>query len=881
MRQKSSTASKGSVTLAVLVLLLLVSLLVVSMVFVTNTETQLAHTDVENTAAYYGAEAGMEKMMSDLNDLYTSQQAPSVPIITALGDSSFQPALPGVTYPQFSYSVQDDNADDVPDSEVRTISSGANEGLIAQIVPITLDVEAQRPSGAEVKMRREVEVALIPVFQFGMFSDTDLSYFPGPNFDFAGRVHTNGNLFLATSNAAGLKFHSKITAVGEVIRRELSNGEPTDPPRDQPVMIPQAPAGCDGAAPACRDLQENEGSKVLGPSSADNMGWPNISTSTYNGMILNGDTGARPLTLPFVADGLRNIDLIRRPPAAEDPLSASGASRLYAHAQIRVILADTLAELPGGAADPQNVRLDNVGPYAAGVPVPGFNPSYFAVATRNAADGANVDANWVQQPDAVAQRWPLLNGFLRVETRRANGAFLPVTQEWLNLGFARGIVPAQPAALRFPSPDAEHGIANSVHPDAILIFQVKSDRNDDGDIGDAGESAVVAAVCPGGTAAEQTACRNAQYSWSPINMYDTREGEIRDTTATTNCAIGGVMNVVELDVRNLTRWLSGAIGVTGTLTENVIENGYLLYFSDRRGMLPNGAGDMTGEYGYEDIINPGTTTDNPNGALDAAEDVNDNAALDVFGRANLGDAFFPAVQGGDFNTDPGASNINPSDRADTRVNCLLTARRNRVSGARHGLKLVNGSLLNGVQGPPRRPDGTGGFSVAAENPVYVQGNYNSSSAGGFANPHAAAAVMADTVTLLSWNWRDAFSFRAPVTPANRAAVTSYYRMAVAAGKNKSFPYPGFDDDDFGTDGGTHNFLRYLEHWGGDTLFYRGSLVSLYHSEYGIGIYKCCTKVYSPPTRNYSFDTEFLDPSRLPPGTPRFRDVVNLGYRQIF
>jgi len=58
-------------------------------------------------------------------------------------------------------------------------------------------------------------------------------------------------------------------------------------------------------------------------------------------------------------------------------------------------------------------------------------------------------------------------------------------------------------------------------------------------------------------------------------------------------------------------------------------------------------------------------------------------------------------------------------------------------------------------------------------------------------------------------------------------------------------------------------------------------VSLYHSEYGIGIYKCCTKVYSPPTRNYSFDTEFLDPSRLPPGTPRFRDVVNLGYRQIF
>jgi hypothetical protein len=106
-------------------------------------------------------------------------------------------------------------------------------------------------------------------------------------------------------------------------------------------------------------------------------------------------------------------------------------------------------------------------------------------------------------------------------------------------------------------------------------------------------------------------------------------------------------------------------------------------------------------------------------------------------------------------------------------------------------------------------------------------------------------------------------------------------MAVAGGKNQSFPYPGFDDDDFGTDGGTHNFLRYLENWGGETLFYRGSLVSLYAAEYDVGIYKCCSTVYSPPTRNYAFDVEFLDPSRLPPGTPLFRDVVNLGYREIF
>jgi hypothetical protein len=38
-------------------------------------------------------------------------------------------------------------------------------------------------------------------------------------------------------------------------------------------------------------------------------------------------------------------------------------------------------------------------------------------------------------------------------------------------------------------------------------------------------------------------------------------------------------------------------------------------------------------------------------------------------------------------------------------------------------------------------------------------------------------------------------------------------------------------------------------------------------------------VYSPPTRAYAFDTDFLIPSQLPPGTPRFRDINNLSFRQ--
>jgi hypothetical protein len=280
-----------------------------------------------------------------------------------------------------------------------------------------------------------------------------------------------------------------------------------------------------------------------------------------------------------------------------------------------------------------------------------------------------------------------------------------------------------------------------------------------------------------------------------------------------------------------------------------------------------------GEYGYEDIINPAASNGVPDGALAPSEDVNENDALEVYGKANLGDGFNATAQG---------TNHATNDRPDFRINCLNIARKNRVSGARHGLKLVDGTLGNL---PTIMPADTGGFTVASENPVYVQGNYNASTADGFDDPHSNAAVIADAVSLLSRSWRDIRSWKHPFwvgTGSLRDAVSTYYRAAIAAGKNRNWPHPSWTSaEDYGLDGGTHNFLRYLERWGGETLFYRGSLVSLYFAEYGNGIYKCCNTVYTPPTRNYQFDTDFLDPDRLPPGTPRFRDVTNVGFRQVF
>jgi hypothetical protein len=289
--------------------------------------------------------------------------------------------------------------------------------------------------------------------------------------------------------------------------------------------------------------------------------------------------------------------------------------------------------------------------------------------------------------------------------------------------------------------------------------------------------------------------------------------------------------------------------------------------SDRRGMIaspnPPNPGIKNGEYGYEDVINPGSVAGTPDAVLNVGEDVNGNNLLDTYSANFLGLGF---------------GVLQPGTLPNATVGCMK-ARPNWVSGPRHAVRLVNAALGN----LPVRPDNNlGGFTLATEQPAYILGNYNADAAG-FGDPHAESAVMGDTVTLLSNNWKDINSFKSPATVAGRGAATSYYRVAIATGKNINFPQPGFAGvpQDFGTDGGVHNFLRYLENWGGSTLNYRGSMVSLFYSQYATGVFKCCGTVYSPPTRNYAFDTDFLDLSQLPPGTPKFRDVVNVGFQQVY
>ncbi len=112
------------------------------------------------------------------------------------------------------------------------------------------------------------------------------------------------------------------------------------------------------------------------------------------------------------------------------------------------------------------------------------------------------------------------------------------------------------------------------------------------------------------------------YNWYPINFYDAREGENRDNilAGDDSCTTNGVMNAVEIDVGNLKRWLANTSG-SGPSVDFLAQNGYVLYFSDRRGMLFNphpplgGAAAKAGDSGLEDVINAASANGTPDGAL--------------------------------------------------------------------------------------------------------------------------------------------------------------------------------------------------------------------------------------------------------------------------
>jgi Tfp pilus assembly protein PilX len=191
---------KGVALITSLMVLLLISAIVCGMCWMVMTDQRLGGNNQSRELAFYGAEAGMEKLTTDVANKFSTEGALTAADITAIMAAPPTTAsLPGIQYMNTAGASTYTISPLVPVSNNATIlPPSPYAGMQGLITPFTLTVAAQNiATGSEVKLTRQIQVVAIPVFQFGIYSDSDVAFFNGPSFNFGGRTHTNGNLWLA------------------------------------------------------------------------------------------------------------------------------------------------------------------------------------------------------------------------------------------------------------------------------------------------------------------------------------------------------------------------------------------------------------------------------------------------------------------------------------------------------------------------------------------------------------------------------------------------------------------------------------------------------------------------------------------------------------
>ena len=195
----------------------------------------------------------------------------------------------------------------------------------------------------------------------------------------------------------------------------------------------------------------------------------------------------------------------------------------------------------------------------------------------------------------------------------------------------------------------------------------------------------------------------------------------------------------------------------------------------------------------------------------------------------------------------------------TTISSRLGGSGSTVTSTKRGIRLINGYRLPGTV------NGINGLTVVSGNPVYIKGNYNTSTNSGdtvpsnngtYTDPDASgytrrlAAVIGDSITILSGAWTDNNSV---LSIGSRAAMNTTVNAALVGG---IVPSSGGNYS-----GGGESFVRFLEDWKTNTFCSYGSMVQLFVSKTGTGVWSGSGSVYKAPlTCKFYWDPNFSDPA---------------------
>jgi hypothetical protein len=152
-------------------------------------------------------------------------------------------------------------------------------------------------------------------------------------------------------------------------------------------------------------------------------------------------------------------------------------------------------------------------------------------------------------------------------------------------------------------------------------------------------------------------------------------------------------------------------------------------------------------------------------------------------------------------------------------------------------------------------------TIATDNPIYIQGDFNSG--GGTVR---GVALVADAINILS----NAFTGKNCNSGLTAATVTNI--NAAFFGGNVPTPAGG------GTySGGLENYPRFHESWSGVNCNILGSFINLWVSSQATGDWVYGGDRYEAPGRNWGWDVRFQNPNFWPPFIPSIFSVERVGF----
>ena len=228
---------------------------------------------------------------------------------------------------------------------------------------------------------------------------------------------------------------------------------------------------------------------------------------------------------------------------------------------------------------------------------------------------------------------------------------------------------------------------------------------------------------------------------------------------------------------------------------------------------------------------------------------------------------------------PSTANVYPS--ATNAPNILYVAdNRSYGSGQLTAVRLKNASIIPTNLFTFTGTNAPSGFTVATPNPLYVWGNYNCPNPADLGKSNAPssypASLISDSLTILSTNWVDSQSSKLVSDSTKNKAGDTTVNAAILTGVVYS---TASDSSHFS--GGVHNLPRLLEDWQKSSsastaakLTINTSIVNLFSSTRATNLFKNPASPYGgtggyywAPTRQFSFDQNFLSYYKQPPGTP--------------